>query len=279
MAKPQPAGGQLAQRPRCGSQPGAIQCCRRLSLPWRPRGSRGPGASRLALPRPRWTVGAHAADTTLPPTARLQREPACGLALESCGVSGPGLSAASGQAPSSPRAPLPLQGASPSLCLGCSGSKSTHARGGAWGACRAQVAGRHAGSVSRGRWRPPPAPWPGRLFSLRPVGAPRWGCSAVGMLRPHLPLLPRPRMDLPAASTPHPNQPTPVQPQPLREVVTPALEGPRAEGAATTRSRQKHVKRVRPWSVRKGQPCPHVDLAQGGWFRRLTPGLCDDKSG
>lgn len=72
------------------------------------------------------------------------------------------------------------------------------------------MAGRHAGSVSRGRWRPPPAPWPGRLFSLRPLGAPRWGCSAAGLLRPLLPRLPRPRMDLPAASTPHPNQPTPV---------------------------------------------------------------------
>lgn len=194
MAKPQPAWGQLAQRPCCGSQPGAIQCCRRLPLPWRPRGSRGPGASRLALPRPRWTVGVHAADTALSPTARLQPEPACALALESCRVSGHGLSAASGQAPSSPRAPLPLQGASPGLCLGCSGSKSTHAGGGggARGACRVQVAGRRAGSVSRGRWRPPPAPRPGRLFSLRLLGARRWGCSAVGMLRPHLPRLPRP---------------------------------------------------------------------------------------
>ena len=178
----------LPRDPAMGLSPGRFSAAAASLFPGDQEAAGAPEPVGWLCPARGGQSGAHAAGTALLPTARLQPEPDCALAL------------------------------------------------GGWGACRAKVAGRRAGSVSRGRWRPPQTPRPGRLFSLRPLGAPRRGCSA-----PHLPRLPRPRMDPPAAaSTPHPDRPTPVQPQPLREVVTPVLEGPRAEGAAAARSGQKH---------------------------------------
>ena len=164
MAKPQPAGGQLAQRPRHGSQPGAIQCCRRLSLPWRPRGSWGPGASRLALPRPRWTVrgprGWHCPPPHGEAAARARLCPGPG------GVGG-----------------MPSKGRGAPCRLGQQRALEAAADPSARAAVLAAAAGRSAA----GMLRPPPAPAP----------PPPHGPSGSSLHSP-----PRPANSSPAAASP-----------------------------------------------------------------------------